>query len=489
MAAVAAVVASAVAGVAAPSAIAKSPRPPVITGVAPKSVAIGQTLTLRGKHFRRGRGKNTVVFKRDGAKAVFVKADLSTKKMLMVKLPSRLSTSLAVKDGAIVATRFRLRVLAKRLGRKFTSLRLSPLVGPEQPPEDNPGSDSQGDCDGDGQLNGVDADDDNDLLTDATEQRIKTDQCKFDSDGDGVSDGYEYQSAIDLNDDEYQEPQSILPAPEKRPYPNPLFSDAGVDYDGDALPLGREFALWKAYRNPAAGLANLVYSDGNQYSAYGRGGDGRRPGALIGPDPHGKYADFLSWAAAAGYGNVIVKGTSYNLRDINQDGSVSLTASGSYFVSEASYFDFDGDGKLSDDERDEDADGLTNYDESVGRATPGYWAGCYKKEKPYPVAYAGTDLVDPDSDGDGVRDGADDQDHDDVPNLWELSRNAASGRAVVVGCDDTGAIVASTPTKGAVNPFNPCLPYVDSRTCTRHPSLSDPFFPFDTKAPFYLVLN
>ena len=31
------------------------------------------------------------------------------------------------------------------------------------------------------------------------------------------------------------------------------------------------------------------------------------------------------------------------------------------------------------------------------------------------------------SDGDGVRDGADDQDHDDIPNVMELSRIAASG--------------------------------------------------------------
>jgi len=489
MAAVAAVVASAVAGVAAPSAIAKSARTPVVTGIAPKSVAIGQTLTVRGKNFRRGRGKNTVVFKRDGAKAVFVKADLGTKKMLMVKLPDKLTGALAVRDGEMVPTKFRLRVLARKLGKKFTSLKLSPLVGPEQPPEDNPGSDPKGDCDGDGQLNSVDADDDNDLLTDATELRIGTRQCEYDSDADGVSDGYEYQSAIDLNDDEYQAPQSILPAPEKRPYPNPLFADAKVDYDGDALPLGQEFALWKAYRDPAAGLANLVYSDGNQYSAYGRGPDGRRPGGLVGADPHAKYASFLSWAASAGYGNVIVKGALYNLRDINQDGVVATAAAGNYLVSEQSYFDFDSDGKLSDDERDEDADGLTNYDESVGRMTPGYWAGCYKKEKPYPVPYAGTDAVDTDSDGDGVRDGADDQDHDDVPNLWELSRNAASGRAIVVSCDDTGAIEDPAPTKGVVNPFNPCAPYVDSRTCTRHPSLADPFFPFDSKAPYYIVLN
>ena len=34
------------------------------------------------------------------------------------------------------------------------------------------------------------------------------------------------------------------------------------------------------------------------------------------------------------------------------------------YRSRAAYFDFDSDGELSDDERDEDSDGLTNYDES-----------------------------------------------------------------------------------------------------------------------------
>ena len=58
--------------------------------------------------------------------------------------------------------------------------------------------------------------------------------------------------------------------------------------------------------------------------------------------------------------------------------------------------------------------------------TPEYWTACYASEKPYTITYAGTDLVDADTDGDGVRDGADDQDHDDIPNVMELSRNAAS---------------------------------------------------------------
>ena len=99
-------------------------------------------------------------------------------------------------------------------------------------------------------MNKDDLDDDNDLLPDATESALKTDPCNADTDGDGVTDGYEFQSAVDLNDDEYQEPQNILPAPEKRPYPNPLYADASVDYDGDSLTLGQEFSLWKAYRNP-----------------------------------------------------------------------------------------------------------------------------------------------------------------------------------------------------------------------------------------------
>ena len=53
---------------------------PVITKVTPKSVNVGDTLLIAGKNFRVGKGKNTVLFKRDGGKALFVKAGLSTRK-------------------------------------------------------------------------------------------------------------------------------------------------------------------------------------------------------------------------------------------------------------------------------------------------------------------------------------------------------------------------------------------------------------------------
>src|SRR5690348_11772532 len=55
---------------------------PTVTSVAPMKLAIGDTLTIRGKNFRAGRNKNTVVFKRDGQRAVFVTAAEATKTQL-----------------------------------------------------------------------------------------------------------------------------------------------------------------------------------------------------------------------------------------------------------------------------------------------------------------------------------------------------------------------------------------------------------------------
>ena len=60
---------------------------------------------------------------------------------------------------------------------------------------------------------------------------------------------------------------------------------------------------------------------------------------------------------------------------------------------------------------------------------PKYWEGVYDKETPYYLNYSGTQLDDADTDGDGIRDGADDQDHDDVPNMMECSRVLAAGEA------------------------------------------------------------
>jgi hypothetical protein len=185
----------------------------------------------------------------------------------------------------------------------------------------------------------------------------------------------------------------------------------------------------------------------------------------------------------------------YDIRDVNRDNSVSTTQDfdGSdgeiYYRAELTYYDYDQDNWLDDGERDEDADGLTNFDESHGcMMSAKYWADLYNKETPYPVEYNGTAIDDADTDGDGVRDGADDQDHDDVPNLWECSRQAASGRNYDP-MDPVPDPPNPAPQKGFVNPFSPCLPSTLSRTCNRNPSLSSPWAPYNAKDKYYFVWN
>jgi hypothetical protein len=67
----------------------------------------------------------------------------------------------------------------------------------------------------------------------------------------------------------------------------------------------------------------------------------------------------------------------------------------------------------------------------------------------------------------------------------ELSRYDASGLADWTGlCEPQSGLPQPPLTNhpnayGRVNPFNPCLPDVASRTCQRHPSLSTAGAPFD----------
>jgi hypothetical protein len=215
-----------------------------------------------------------------------------------------------------------------------------------------------------------------------------------------------------------------------------------------------------------------------------------------------KHQEFVNWITGRRYRNVIIQvrpTASWN------DFSIALTTqtfgifdvdlNGETPSEVAGNSDLDADGYISDDERDEDADGLSNYDEAHGRMTPEFWASCYGEETPFKVHYAGTSIVDPDSDGDGILDGADDQDHDDLANIMELSRYAASHLYDAkngIECKKPDPPVgASTPIQkhplayGRVNPFNPCLPAVWSRTCTRHHDISGDSAPFDDAANWY----
>jgi hypothetical protein len=388
---------------------------PKITGVKPLKIEIGGTLTVTGKYFTPGKSKNIVVFKRDGKPAVFVKVtNQATSSKLTVMVPAKLMPFLANGDKTGIY-RFRLRVLAKRFGDAFTATKLSPQIGaPGALGGAGTPSAPEADCDNDKSPNNVDTDDDNDGLPDTAEAGLKTDPCKIDSDGDSVSDTFEVESALDLN-------LRAVPYPGKRPYPNALDgSDAARDFDGDGMAMIEEYTMW-LYTN--GGRLPLTYSDGDQ--------------------------------------------------DTNPDGATT--------DSPGSPLDMNHNGQLSDDEKDADGDGLTNFDESHGRLTPDYFAKAIQKEQAFygradVQAMTAVNYVDPDVDGDGVLDGADDQDHDGWSNIDEVSRSALPAAAHPAYAGVTGLAGLYI----AVNPYNPCLPDPNSRVCSLHP----PIDPTSSWAPF-----
>jgi hypothetical protein len=489
------------------TATADAKKAPVVKRVTPKNVFVGETMTIRGRHFRRGVNKNLVAFKRKGQKVVLVPAGRGTSKLLKVELPKRLEKVLLVQNGTPVPTRLQIRVLSSRFGKRYTSRSKSPLVGPEQPPKPKKPktADPNGDCDGDGQINRVDSDDDNDLLTDSFESDLNEllDACKADTDGDGVEDGYEYQSARDLNDDDYQNSNSYLPYPRKLPYPNPLDGqDSSTDHDGDDLTLLEEFKLWNytvAAGTAVRTLERLSYSAGEQYSVSTRaGGSGPRTPTLESAT-YDKAGQFVGWARSHGYEWVRISaltdiewwngGSLINIRDFDRDGTVESDEQ----WDEATYYNHLRGTKLDDSERDEDADGLTNWAETRGCMQQAYWTALYKKESEYPLTFPGTRHDDPDTDGDGIFDGADDQDHDDLPNVMECSRYLAGEDADGIQMDPRDATAPAPDGRrpeGWVNPFNPCLPYEHSRGCKQIVTIGDGWAPFDTKlADIYYIHN
>ena len=227
---------------------------PSVSSISPKRVAIGGTMTVKGKGFRAGKNRNTVVFQRTGKPAIFVRASDATTTKLVVKIPTKLTDFLATKAGAPKATTFRLRILSARFSKSFTPASLSPVITPKTAASGTGGGSTgtgAGSTTAPGAVAPVgptcqqvaagdpDGDKDADGITNAREAQIGTDPCNADSDGDGMVDGYEYQSALDLN-------SIALPYPGKRPWPNALDpSDGGYDFDGDGLSLSQEYSLWR----------------------------------------------------------------------------------------------------------------------------------------------------------------------------------------------------------------------------------------------------
>ena len=398
---------------------------PVVTKVSPKSAKIGDTLTITGKNFVRGRGKNQIFFYAKGGGTWTKSADSSTTRIKVV-IPDKLAGLLPANGDQ---ARIQIRIKGKRLG-KNSAARVSPLIAINP---DNVGGDPNGSNPGTIACTpnpaDVASDVDKDLLTDARERELLLDACNRDTDSDGASDGYEYHSAIDLN-------SNALPYPGKRPYPNPLFKDAEVDYDGDGLTVFDEYSLWTKF---GGGALPLNYSDGHQHTV-----------TQAAPDPSGPLY----------------------------------------------YLDIDGNGWLGDDERDADGDGLGNWDESgQGRMQPGWWKAAYDRdpynETPYPVTFSGTNMLDPDSDGDTLPDGADDQDFDGLSNAFEVDRPDSwvvtfiaikysyqnwNGTTVV---DDVPADAFTPKYYSRVQPFDPCKPVFSAR-CHVH----EPFEHYEKDEPW-----
>ncbi len=405
---------------------------PSVTKVAPLAAGIGDRLIISGKGFRKGKFKNTVVFKRDGKRAIFVRATGTSTKRISVKIPTKMLPHLGRRKGTPVMTRFRVRVLARRFGKRYTSAKKSPRIGPVA----TGAKGSASDCDGDGTPNARDTDDDNDVLADTLEKSLGTDACKADSDGDGMSDGWEHHSALDRN------AKAKPSRSATRPYPNALDAkDALVDHDGDGLSNVEEFVAWVVTG------ARLSAADSDPHTS---------PLSYSGTNPN-----------SAG-------------RARRPDG--------------VAYMDRDGNGFLSDFERDADGDGIPNMDENRGpvdaarHATEqpagdlrfydyGLFGSLYlekfataesaqdspvcgginqvpfycvdKNEAKVQVAKVETlDFADADSDGDGIRDGDDDVDHDGLANLGEYITE-----------------IVTAPSERRFGHLDGCVPNVDSASC------------------------
>lgn len=390
---------------------------PVVTKFSPAQVRVGQTLVITGKNFRSGGTNNRVYFRRasDG-KTVRTRAKKATRTRIEVVVPASIDKFLNVIGNVKQPTRFRLAIYTRTLG-KYTATSRSPFVldANAQSPTGGPittGPPPAADCDADGVPDTQDSDDDNDLLGDTTEQSLGTNVCNKDTDGDGIEDGYEYYSAVDLNG-------TGLPYPGKRPYPNALDGgDAGFDFDGDGLTLRDEFAAWARYGNRTV---PLNYSDGSQYT-------GGAPAPAAGAE----------W------------------QDLDNNGKLSDDEE-----------DVDGDGLPNWVEiaRGENEPPSNNRDPCEFKPTtgaadwtyPNLFTDCGGGLRPNgntfipleTIAFKEfrTDYLDPDSDGDSVNDSNDDQDHDGVSNAEEITSGG------------DGLFTA---------PQEPCDPNPESASCERH---------------------
>jgi hypothetical protein len=435
---------SALVALLAPAAVAsaanKKTKAPVITRVSPMRVGLNGKITIRGKNFSSRRTRNTVIFRGPDGRTAFIKPSRASSRKLVVKVPAAVRRLFTHQGSKLVPTRFKLRVLTRRFS-KFTTQRLSPVVVPAGFSDLGPlGGGSGGSGGVAGAPCGSGSDWDGDLLSNSTEVSIGTDPCVKDTDGDSVSDGYEYQSALDLNHYPSSPP---LPYPGKRPYPNALDpSDGSTDYDGDGMTLREESIMWTRFSSDGvarggapATLSNLLYSDGLQSSQF-----------VAAPSD-----TLAAWS-----------------------------------------LDANGDGSLKDGERDADGDLLSNWDEANGQMTEAWWPAEHNGDiEPKESAYPGINFLDnadlsghdayadSDIDGDGVADGQDDADHDGLTNEFEVRRPDDWDTQAWTPTPPSG-FVPGANSWAYVNPFNPCKPFRSDR-CHEHPPFG--YYTADERPP------
>jgi len=413
----------AVAAMPAPAGAAKKKKAkvPTVTLVSPMRVAVGRTLTIRGRNFSSNRRKNTVVFRGPGKRSAFAKPRRASRKKLVVTVPGSVERLLNKSGTKRIATRFSLRIVTKRYG-KLTPRRRSPVIVSATES---------------GQLNcGNGADFDGDLLSNSREKSLGTDPCLKDTDTDGAEDYFEVESALDIN-------QRAVPYPGRRPYTNPLDpADAGHDYDGDALSNLEESRMWaRAAILPAASLLQ-TYTSSLKAPAF--------EGPYGGTPRFGNHSPELNYS----------------------DGVQATTNPGTGSPEYSTYLDRDRDGRLTDDERDADGDGLGNVDEIRVMMWEGHYPSgdeCGYEYKPVlPRVFLQVDYMNWDSDGDGVWDGNDDQDNDEVSNVDEI--RAAGPPPWYAECENASPLPINGARDGSAvkrHPYNPCLPY-QSDTCARY---------------------
>jgi hypothetical protein len=91
---------------------------PSISTFSPATAQLGQTLTIKGKGFRAGRGKDVVVLESAQHHVIFLRAARAVRSRIKVALQAcRLQRFLDTVKDRPHATRFRIRILADQLSR------------------------------------------------------------------------------------------------------------------------------------------------------------------------------------------------------------------------------------------------------------------------------------------------------------------------------------------------------------------------------------